>query len=135
ADHFRHINTQHLLTGGDAVLKGLARVLSTCIREVDSVGRVGGEEFLVIARETNEEGALSLAERIRSTVENSPILYHGKSISVTVSVGFAVADVGVPADYDEMYQVAAVALRQAKDDGRNRCVIRAVQPVTDSPVA
>jgi len=135
ADHFRHINTQHLLTGGDAVLKGLARILSTCIREVDSVGRVGGEEFLVIARETNEEGAVSLAERIRSTVENTPILYQGKTITVTVSVGFAVADIGVPADYDEMYQLAASALRQAKDEGRNRSIIRAMQPVTDTPVA
>jgi diguanylate cyclase (GGDEF)-like protein len=134
ADHFRHINTQHLLTGGDAVLKGLARILSTCIREVDSVGRVGGEEFLVIARETNEEGALSLAERIRSTVANTPVVYQGKPIAVTVSVGFAVADVGVPADYDDMYQLAAGALRQAKDEGRNRSIVRAMQPVTDSPL-
>lgn len=135
ADHFRLINTQHLLTGGDAVLRGLARILSTSIREVDSVGRVGGEEFLVIARETNEEGAVTLAERIRSTVENTPVVYQGKAISVTVSLGFAVAEVGVPAEYDEMYQLAAGALRQAKDDGRNRSVVRAVQPVANSPVA
>jgi diguanylate cyclase (GGDEF)-like protein len=135
ADHFRHINTQHLLTGGDAVLRGLARILSTSIREVDSVGRVGGEEFLVIARETNEEGAVILAERIRTTVETTPVVYQGKAISVTVSLGFAVAEVGVPAEYDEMYQLAAGALRQAKDEGRNRGVVRSVRPATPSPVA
>src|SRR5206468_4253149 len=50
ADHFRRINTEYLLTGGDAVLKGLTRVLTGSLREVDSVGRVGGEEFVVIAR-------------------------------------------------------------------------------------
>jgi len=135
ADHFRRINTEHLLTGGDAVLKGLARILSSCIREVDSVGRVGGEEFLVIARETNEEGAHTLAERIRSTVESTPVLYQSNPISVTVSIGFAVAEVGVPTEYDEIYQLAASALRHAKDDGRNRSIIRVVQPVPSSPVA
>src|SRR5262249_22982489 len=51
-DHFKNVNTQYLLTGGDEVLKGLARVLSATVREVDSVGRIGGEEFVVIARET-----------------------------------------------------------------------------------
>ena len=135
ADHFRHINTAHLLTGGDAVLQGLARILSTCIREVDSVGRVGGEEFLVIARETNGEGAVILAERIRSTVESTPIVHQGQSIGITVSIGFAVAEVGVPAEYDEMYQLAAGALRQAKDEGRNRGIVRVIQPVASSPVA
>ena len=54
-DHFKNVNTRYLLTGGDEVLKGLARILSSTVREVDSVGRVGGEEFLVIARETGAE--------------------------------------------------------------------------------
>ena len=68
-DHFKQVNTDYHLTGGDEVLRALARILVGTLREVDSVGRIGGEEFLVIARETNEEGALILAERIRSTVE------------------------------------------------------------------
>jgi diguanylate cyclase (GGDEF)-like protein len=122
-DHFKRINTDYLLTGGDEVLKGLARILTGSIREVDSVGRVGGEEFLVIARETGEEGCAVLAERIRSTVANTPIEYNGRAIGITVSIGFAVAEVGVPADYPSMSEVAAAALGHAKDTGRNRWVI------------
>src|SRR5262249_58350255 len=83
-DHFKDINTRFLLTGGDEVLKGLARVLTATVREVDSVGRVGGEEFLVIARETNAEGAVALAERIRESVEVSRVRYAGQEIGITV---------------------------------------------------
>jgi diguanylate cyclase (GGDEF)-like protein len=122
-DHFKRINSDYLLPGGDAVLRGLAKVLSGSVREVDSVGRVGGEEFLVIARETGAEGARVLAERIRSTVEQSHVEYQGKQIGITVSVGFAVAEVGVPAEYDELIHLAASALEYAKRSGRNRCEI------------
>src|SRR5262245_31597517 len=106
-DHFKRINTDYLLTGGDEVLKGLARLLGGSVREVDSVGRIGGEEFLVIARETNAEGAAVLAERIRATVEANAIDYRGQRICITVSVGFAVAEVGVPAEFEEMARLAA----------------------------
>ena len=127
-DHFKQVNTDYLLTGGDEVLRGLARVLLGTLREVDSVGRIGGEEFLVIARETNEEGAFILAERIRSTVAATTIDYMNHAISITVSVGFAVAEVGVPADFQEMVELAAGALRHAKENGRNRSEIRRVAP-------
>ena len=125
-DHFKRVNTDFLHTGGDEVLKGLARRLASCVREVDSVGRIGGEEFLVIARETGMEGAAVLAERIRSTVAATPVVYKGQAISITVSVGFAVADVGVPADYQQMSELAAAALAQAKKGGRNRCEVRMI---------
>ncbi len=128
-DHFKRINTDYLLTGGDEALKGLSRILTSTLREVDSVGRFGGEEFLVIARETNEEGAAILAERIRATVANTPIYYQRNAIKITVSIGFAVAEVGVPANYEEMNETAAGALAEAKLIGRNTCVIRALRPV------
>ena len=127
-DHFKQVNTAYLLTGGDEVLRGLARVLLGSLREVDSVGRIGGEEFLVIARETNEKGAVILAERIRATVEQTAIEYMNHSISITVSVGFAVAEVGVPADYQDMTELAAGALRSAKENGRNRSEVRRIEP-------
>jgi diguanylate cyclase (GGDEF)-like protein len=125
-DHFKRINTEHLHTGGDEVLRELARLLAGCVREVDSVGRIGGEEFLVIARETGLDGAAVLAERIRSAVAEAPLVYKGQPIPLTVSVGFAVADVGVPADYQQMSELAAAALRQAKTAGRNCCEVRLV---------
>jgi diguanylate cyclase (GGDEF)-like protein len=126
-DHFKQINTDHLLTGGDEVLKCLSRVLSATVREVDSLGRVGGEEFLVIARETNTDGAAVLGERIRHTVASTPIRYNDHDISITVSVGFAVAEVGVPVEYQPMCELAAAALAHAKDHGRNRVEVRPVR--------
>jgi diguanylate cyclase (GGDEF)-like protein len=131
-DHFKRINTDYLLTGGDEVLKGLARILTGSLREVDSVGRVGGEEFLVIARETGEEGATHLAERIRATVADTPIEYREQHIKITVSLGFAVAEAGVPAEYHGMTEVAALALAHAKQRGRNRCEVRRLAPVASS---
>ena len=124
ADHFKQINTDHTLPGGDEVLKGLAKILSGSVREVDSVGRIGGEEFLVIARETNYDGAIVLAERIRNTVIQTPIRYREVDIPLTVSVGFAVAEVGVPAEYDALLRLAAEALNHAKLMGRNRSEVR-----------
>jgi diguanylate cyclase (GGDEF)-like protein len=123
-DGFIHVNVEHLLAGGDAALVGLARVLTRSVRETDSVGRVGGEEFLVVARETNEAGAAVLAERIRSMVAATPIPYEGKPVALTVSVGFAVAEPGVPADYPSMLEAAWSAVYQAKREGRNRHVVR-----------
>jgi diguanylate cyclase len=127
-DHFKRINTDFLYTGGDEVLKTLARTLVSTLREVDSVGRIGGEEFLVIARETGEDGAAHLAERIRTTVAATPILYEGNAITITVSIGVAVAEVGVPAAYEEMTRLAAYALNQAKQAGRNRFEVCRLSP-------
>jgi diguanylate cyclase (GGDEF)-like protein len=130
-DHFKQINTDYHLTGGDEVLKALARILTGSLREVDSVGRVGGEEFLVVAREANQEGTAVLAERIRATVANTPIEYNGQKITVTVSVGFAVAEAGVPATHEGLVEVAAAALADAKANGRNRCEIRQLVSESD----
>jgi diguanylate cyclase (GGDEF)-like protein len=125
ADHFREINHRYLLPGGDQALIGLARTLTNSLRTVDSVGRIGGEEFLVVAPETNLDGAIVLAERIRSAVEQSRTTYEGEDIDVTVSLGFVVADVGVECDYDQLRHIAAAALSEAKANGRNRAVVRA----------
>ncbi len=125
-DHFKNINTQHHLTGGDKVLVDLARSLMSSLRTVDSLGRIGGEEFLVIAPETNMEGAMVLGERIRTTVQNTPFYFKEHVIPVTVSLGFAVAEVNVAADYEQMKHIAAAALAEAKVKGRNRCVFQSL---------
>ncbi len=125
-DRFKEINTRYLLPGGDEALRGLARLLIGSLREVDSVGRIGGDEFLIIARETNEEGAKRLAERIRSTVAATPIPYGDQAIHISVSVSFAVAEVEMPSEFDTMYRLAASAIKDAKDKGRNCFAIRRV---------
>jgi diguanylate cyclase (GGDEF)-like protein len=125
-DRFKEINTRYLLPGGDEALKSLARILTSSLREVDSVGRIGGDEFLVIARQTNEEGANRLAERIRDTVASTEIYYDEHIIRISVSVSFAVAEIGVSAEFDAMYRLAASAIKEAKDSGRNCFAVRRV---------
>lgn len=133
-DKFKQINERYHLPGGDKVLVDLARILLGSLREVDFLGRIGGEEFLLIAPETSLEGAHVLGERIRSTVANTTIPYEleGRQelIAVTVSIGFAILNTEVQADYEYMKRVASAALAQAKLDGRNRCVF---QPVVAPP--
>jgi diguanylate cyclase (GGDEF)-like protein len=126
ADHFKRINTDYLQTGGDHVLAWLAKVLNDAIRASDSLGRVGGEEFMVVAPDTDTAGAEALGERLRSRVEEAGTDYHGQRIRVTVSIGFAVADIGTPVGYDQLREVAAATLKEAKDQGRNQCVVRTV---------
>lgn len=126
-DHFKEINARYLLPGGDQVLIDLGKTLIASVRTIDSVGRIGGEEFEVVAPETNLEGATVLAERIRSAIENSRFFYKGETIRVTASVGFGVAEAGVPADYDQLKHLAAAGLAEAKNTGRNRCVVRVLE--------
>jgi diguanylate cyclase (GGDEF)-like protein len=135
-DRFKEINTRYLLPGGDEALRGLGRILSSSLREVDSVGRIGGDEFLIIARETSEEGAKRLAERIRATVAATPIPYGDQIIHISVSVSFAVAEIDTPVEFDTMYRMAASAIKDAKDSGRNCfsvCRVSSLLPESSCP--
>jgi diguanylate cyclase (GGDEF)-like protein len=123
-DHFKEINCRYLLPGGDKVLADLAKVLKGSLRDVDQLGRIGGEEFLVVAPETGPEGAEALGERIRSTVQSAVFSYKDELIQVTVSIGFAIAVDGRVAEYEHLKHIAASALSEAKETGRNRCVFR-----------
>jgi diguanylate cyclase (GGDEF)-like protein len=136
ADNFREINkdSRFLHTGGDHVLTWLGQTLGKAVRTVDTVGRVGGEEFVVVAPETDLEGAAALAERIRSTVEAGETTYNGVPIRITVSVGMAVAPVGAAVTYEQLRHAAAAALGEAKANGRNRSVMR-VLPGTPEEIA
>jgi diguanylate cyclase len=134
ADNFREINSRYLYTGGDHVLAWLGQTLAKAVRTVDSIGRVGGEEFVVVAPETDLEGAAALAERIRSTVETSLTNYNEATIRITVSVGIAVAPTGADVTYDQLRHAAAAALSEAKAGGRNRSVMR-VLPGTPEEIA
>jgi diguanylate cyclase (GGDEF)-like protein len=133
-DFFKEINSRFLLTGGDEVLKSLAKVLTDSLRSTDSLGRWGGEEFMVVAPETDLEGARVLAERIRSTVEETIIHYNSHPIRVTLSVGFAVMDDDSPMEFDRMEIEAAAAEEEAKMRGKNRSIVRSMKQ-TSVPVA
>ncbi len=125
-DHFKSINERYLLPGGDKVLTDLARTLTGSIRNVDFLGRIGGEEFMVIAPQTNMEGASTLGERIRSSVEQAEFVYKDETIPVRVSLGGAIVEVEQESDYDNLKHWASAALAEAKRTGRNRCVLYAL---------
>jgi diguanylate cyclase (GGDEF)-like protein len=127
ADRFKDINSRYLLPGGDQVLVDLAKILSDSVRTVDTLGRMGGDEFIVVAPETTPDGALVLAERIRNSVADYRFAYNGETIQVTVSAGFVVVEPEFAADYDQLKHLAAAALEEAKA-GRNRCVVFALPP-------
>lgn len=133
ADHFKQINERYLLPGGDHVLVSLGQILADSVRSVDTVGRIGGEEFMVVAPETNVEGAVILAERIRSAVEQASIVYKSQKIQLTVSLGFAIGEANTQTTYDQLKHVAAAALGEAKITGRNRAVIRSLAGKTGEP--
>jgi len=126
-DKFKEVNTRYLLPGGDEVLVGLSKAITGSVRSVDIVGRVGGEEFMVVAPQTNREGAVVLGERIRAAVEESTFSYKDARMKITVSIGFGVAEAGVPVEYDVLKHAAAAALQEAKRRGRNRCVVYPVE--------
>jgi diguanylate cyclase len=123
-DHFKEINSLHLLSGGDHALTWLAATLSSAVRAVDTVGRVGGEEFMLVAPETDPEGAWILIERIRTMVAEGKTIFGGAEICMTVSIGMAVSQAGVPGGYETLRYAAAEALGDAKSAGRNRSVMK-----------
>lgn len=126
ADHFKTINTRFLLPGGDHVLSWLGSSLVNAVRTIDTVGRVGGEEFMIVAPDTNVEGATILAERVRKTIESSQTVYNGETIKITVSIGMVVAEPNVLVGYDQIRHAAAAAMSEAKLGGRNKSVVRQV---------
>lgn len=128
ADHFGNVNKTYSQVAGDQVLVWLAGVLQNSIRAADSLGRVGGEEFEVVAPGTDGAGAAVLAERLRSNVEAGVTVFDGHPIRMTISLGLAVAEATVPAEYDALRQLAADALQEAKATGRNRAIIRVFTP-------
>lgn len=125
-DHFKRINDAHGHQAGDAVLKFLADLLQRQIRSrVDMVARFGGEEFAVLLPETGTEGALCVAERIRTKLDGAPItIPGGAAIGVTASIGACCyPDRGDSAA--KLVENADKALYAAKQQGRNRTVVSA----------
>jgi diguanylate cyclase (GGDEF)-like protein len=117
-DHFKAVNDTCGHPFGDRVLKNVAGVISTLIRDYDVAGRYGGEEFLVIVAESSHEGLAVLAERMRQDIEKLVTEDQLTSIRVTISIGIALL-----ADDDNIETIlkkADLALYQAKKEGRNR---------------
>ena len=124
-DHFKECNDKYGHLVGDAILKEVAKVIKDNIRLIDSVGRYGGEEFLIILTETDLNGARFAAERIRQAMETKRIRVYDEELRVTISIGIAV----FPDDADDLTHLvekADRALYRAKQTGRNRVCVHGV---------
>lgn len=123
-DHFKAINTACGHPQGDRVLIRIAHCILELIRSSDQLFRYGGEEFVVLASDTDGAGARILAERIRTSVAELRFDQSGKNFGITVSIG--VANLTPRDDPDILLRRADCALRTAKRGGRNQVVEAAV---------
>jgi two-component system, cell cycle response regulator len=124
-DHFKNINDSYGHLVGDAVLAEVARRLTASVRGYDSVGRYGGEEFLVIVPGCDPKGLIVSAERLRRVIADCPIDSSSGPIPVTLSVGLVSVDADntEPVEHIALVQAADSALYRAKAGGRNRVEI------------
>ncbi|RME60503.1 sensor domain-containing diguanylate cyclase [Candidatus Parcubacteria bacterium] len=120
-DHFKSVNDRHGHAAGDIVLRAVASRLKHLLRPGDLFGRYGGEEFAVLLPRTDQSAGRMIAERLRAAIEESPVLFPGGALSLTVSIGAAHADSGT-ASLEDLLDRADQALYQAKRIGRNRVV-------------
>jgi diguanylate cyclase (GGDEF)-like protein len=120
-DHFKEVNDRFGHLSGDAVLRWVSHTLETGLRATDFIGRFGGEEFLVVLPETDLEGAVRVAEKVRSLVEERTLTSdEGKSIHTTVSIGLRSVEPGEVLTAHELIGGADGSLYRAKAAGRNR---------------
>lgn len=121
-DHFKRVNDTYGHLAGDQVLIEVARRMQQAVRSYDLVGRYGGEEFLVVSPDCNRQQIQVCAERIRSAMEEQPVLAHGSTIAITVSAGTAILGPWLSSEKDAL-AAADNALYRAKSGGRNQVVI------------
>lgn len=122
-DHFKKINDTHGHLIGDYCLKAVgSSIRSTVHRPDDLVVRYGGEEFLIVLRNTDAAGALLVAERVRQNIESAHWMWEGRQVPVTVSIGLAELELNGAPDPSQLISRADAALYAAKTSGRNRVV-------------
>lgn len=117
-DYFKQVNDTYGHPTGDVVLKTLTQTIKNCIRESDILFRWGGEEFLILLPECNLHKASKIAEKARQIVEEQNIIFAGKSLSITISIG--VATMLEDDTAEELVNRTDKALYIAKENGRNR---------------
>lgn len=117
-DHFKQVNDRYGHAAGDEALRSFARILQDSLRAQDLVCRMGGEEFAALLTDTSPADAVAAARRICRLVAETPVLSHGQSIALTVSIGLTCRQPGQA--LGDMMRLADKALYEAKNSGRNR---------------
>lgn len=133
-DHFKRVNDEHGHLAGDQVLAWFAQLLIAQLRSMDFVCRYGGEEFCVILPETSEGGALTVADRLRASVERAPFTNGALSLGITSSIGVATWDPLAGRDVPDLLFRADNALLEAKRAGRNQVRVATAQSSAQSKV-
>jgi two-component system cell cycle response regulator len=119
-DHFKEINDTRGHPVGDVVLQQISAIMKSVARDTDAVARFGGDEFMIVLPDTGWQGALTFAERLRERVDEFTFGPPDMAMSVTVSIGVALASGYESTSPETLFKDADSALYQAKAAGRNR---------------
>lgn len=134
-DHFKRVNDSFGHQTGDEVLKSIAETISARLRTQDSVGRYGGEEFMVVLPNTTHACGMLVAEELRRSIRSTPIDLDGKTLTLSASIGVFGAPVSADSKADEMIRASDAALYRAKRLGRDRVEAGVLAPTHDTPAA
>lgn len=121
-DNFKSINDTHGHDSGDYIIKTMGSILNQSVRAMDWVGRWGGEEFLVFLPETDPDGGMRVAERIRQNILTHSFEFNDQKFSPTMTLGVSVCTVGT--SMDVCLKKADEALYQGKSKGKNQVLFR-----------
>jgi len=124
-DHFKRVNDTHGHAVGDEVLRETGRRIRGLLRRQDEVGRIGGEEFLMVVGDCDAQSLALAAERIRRGISDFPIASDAGEIRITTSIGGAVTEGTGPVEGKTLIERADQAMYRAKRAGRNRVVVAA----------
>jgi two-component system cell cycle response regulator len=134
-DHFKRINDAYGHMAGDGVLRVTARRMRSLVRTYDSVGRYGGEEFLIVLPGCDSDRAVALGERFRECIGRSGMDIPEGMIAVTISLGVATARKGRACNATSLVRAADTALYRAKERGRNRVEAASDEEIEEHAVA
>jgi two-component system, cell cycle response regulator len=121
-DHFKAVNDRFGHLVGDSVLKEVVRLVQASLRPYDQIGRFGGDEFVLLLPQCDEEGAVGLGDRIRSLIQRTPLETPEGRLAVTVSMGLATSP-PLSATPRGLLAAADSALYRSKEGGRNRVTL------------
>jgi diguanylate cyclase (GGDEF)-like protein len=132
-DFFKRVNDTWGHPVGDEVLKWVTQMIGRNIRAYDTLGRYGGEEFLLLMPGTGEAGAFAIADRARLAIENEACTVDDRQIRITISAGVAIT-MADEEDADALLARADEALYRAKQTGRNRVIVAPAAQAGNRPV-
>ncbi len=119
-DHLEYVNETYGQPAGDLILKETAMILKSCLRQVDTSCRYGGEELAVILSNTPVQQAMEMCERFRKTIADKSVDWNGSPIRGTISIGVTSFEKQSGVSFESLIQKANAALCEAKSGGRNR---------------